>query len=337
MRARLYSCVSLDEMHPALARYLTSDVPQSARFEEGDHCFHWNRAHMPLKGGGIHKWLKARFYPHHEKKTGKRDKRTKLVGSSTQQGITVDNQLALAVEGQKPRRWSAMTRALLDWWKQRGHTLQACQVPVQLVTQSWESPRMTKADVITRCEHDGTLWLWEVKTGAPIGLNTKHEFFKAAPLQDVPCTERHIWFLQLHYTHQALETMAGLHIDGGARVIQVHARKGQRNLIIEEHAPPAWLTTRVPLRAVQPRPSGVPIVLETKTTGPRKREREEQETPKEQWARIWQTTKPAAKSVSNVPYISASDRWRIEDPNAERKKSKWEEEQDRIAEGGGMK
>lgn len=206
---------------------------------------------------------------------------------------------------------------------------------------------MTKADVITRCERDGTLWLWEVKTGAPIAFHISQGNFTREPLADIPCTEKHIWLLQLHYTHQALETMAGLHIDGGARVIQVHARKGQRNLIIEEHAPPAWLTTRVPLRVVQPRPSGVPVVLGARDAVPKKREREEPEPEDPEpsvpakWSRIWQT-KPTVKTVSRVCLTSPWDLWRIDDPDwnlpqGERKKSKWEEEQDRIAEGGGMK
>jgi hypothetical protein len=267
----LYSCASLESLAPSLVRYLHSKVAQTARFSDETHCFHYTKEDgRSVQCGGIHTLLKALFYAHHQSNRSQRDHaRVNVVGSSAAQGQLIDAQLDLAVEGKKPegrKKWHRMTTALLEFWKARGHTLQATQVPVELAN-GWG--RMTKADVITRCEADGKLWLWEIKTGYPIGFYREQGRFKGVPFQDVPCTQQNIWFLQLHYTHQALHTSAGIHIEGGARILQVYAKKGEKKLLVEERAPPQWLTSRVPLWAP---PLGVPVV--------RKRVREEEENDK---------------------------------------------------------
>jgi hypothetical protein len=281
-RKMLYSCASLDSLDPSLARYLHSEVPQSARFSDETHCFHYTKDQRAVQCGGIHTLLKALFYSHYQSNRSQRDHaRVNVVGSSAAQGQLVDAQLDLAVEGREPpakQKWHRMTLALLEFWKARGHTLQATQVPVELAN-GWG--RMTKADVITRCEADGKLWLWEIKTGYPIGFYRKQKWFRSAPLLDVPCTQENIWFLQLHYTHQALHTSAGVRIEGGARILQVYAKKGEKQLHVEERAPPEWLTSRVPLWAP---PLGVPV--------PRKRPATEPTTVREkEWKDRWSTKK----------------------------------------------
>lgn len=268
MRAALFSCASVETLDPQLQRYLQSEVPQSARYSDVTKCFHYTKDGREVMVGGIHNWLRTLYYPDHKSNRSKRNHgRTALVGSTKEQGQRVDAELQLAVEGRKPegrKRWHPMTAALLQWWRSRGHVLQACQVPVELAN-GWS--RMTKADVITRSVADGKLWLWEVKTGWPVGfyLSSKEQpTFSGAKFGDIRCTEENVWYLQLHYTHQALETMAGLRIEGGARIIQVYARKGQKQLLVEERVPPPWLTTRVPLR-VRPL-EGVPVVVLGKRT-----------------------------------------------------------------------
>lgn len=255
----LYSCASLETLDPSLARYLHSEVPQTARYSEETHCFHYRKDQRAVQCGGIHTLLKSLFYNHYEPNRSQRDHaRVNVVGSNPAQGQLVDDQLGWAVEGKQPptkKKWHRMTLALLDYWKAKGHTLQAAQVPVELAN-GWG--RMTKVDMITRCEADGKLWLWEIKTGYPIGFYREQKFFERAPFLDIPCTQQNIWFLQLHYTHQALHTSAGIRIEGGARILQVYAKKREKKLYIEERAPPAWLTSRVPLWAP---PLGVPVVM----------------------------------------------------------------------------
>ena len=258
----LYSCASIDILDPQLARYLHSQVPQTAHFNEETHCFHYTKDQRAVQCGGIHTLLKQVFYPHYQSNRSQRDHaRVNVVGSNAAQGQRIDAELDLAVEGKKPTKgkWHRMTLALLEYWKARGHTLQATQVPVELAN-GWA--RMTKADVITRCEADGKLWLWEIKTGYPVGFYREQKKFAAAPFKDVACTQQNIWFLQLHYTHQALHTSAGLRIEGGARILQVYAKTGVKQLFVEERVPPAWLTSRVPLWAP---PLGVPVIRKRPT------------------------------------------------------------------------
>lgn len=261
----LYACASVETLHPALTKYLHSEVPQSARYSDTTKCFHYLKDGREVQCGGIHTWLQEIYYKHYKFNRSQRNhKRTKLVGSTKAQGQRVDDELMLAVEGRQPagrKQWHPMTVALRQWWRARGHTLQACQVPVELAN-GWT--RMTKADVITRCEADGKLYLWEIKTGAPVGFYVAQGKFQGAQFADVRCTHENIWYMQLHYTHQALETMAGLRIEGGARILQVRAEKGRKSFVIEERAVPQWLTSRVPLR-VRPL-EGVPVVLRGKRT-----------------------------------------------------------------------
>lgn len=255
-------------MHPALAVYLEGEVARSARYDEKTKCFHYTKGGdgREIQCGGIHNWLRTLFYPHYKNNRSRRNHGSvSIVGSSHQQGVLVDSQLQMVAEGKEvpPKKLHKMTSAILTWLRERGHELQAAQVPVELA-QGWS--RMTRADLITRCKVDGRLWLWEIKTGFPVGFFRKQGTFSSAPLDDVPCTQENIWLLQVHYTHQALCTMARLPIEAGcARVLQVYAKKqGQPHqkspvLVVEERAPPAWLTSRVPLLAPPPLGLGVPV------------------------------------------------------------------------------
>lgn len=252
-------------MHPDLATYLEGEVARSARYDEKTKCFHYTRGGgdgREIQCGGIHNWLRTLFYPHYKSNRSRRNHGSvSIVGSSHKQGVLVDTQLQMVAQGKEipPKKLHKMTSAILEWLRARGHELQAAQVPVELA-QGWS--RMTRADLITRCTADGRLWLWEIKTGFPVGFFRAQGTFANDPLGDVPCTQKNIWLLQLHYTHQALCTMARLPIEAGcARVLQVYAKKqGQGSaLVVEEHAPPPWLTSRVPLLAPPPLGLGVPV------------------------------------------------------------------------------
>jgi hypothetical protein len=252
-------------MHPALSAYLESEVARSAHYNEQTQSFHYTKHGRPIQCGGIHGWLRTLFYSHYVRNRSDRNhKQVSLIGSTHTQGKLVDAQLEAITRGKMSmthRKMHKMTRAIVEWLHARGHTLEAAQVPVELA-QGWG--RMTCADLITRNKADGKLWVWEIKTGFPVGFYRSQGNFANAPLEDVPCTQQNIWFLQLHYTHQALCTMARLPIEGGcSRILQVYLKKQGRGkpaaLIVEEHAPPAWLTARVPLMAPPPLGLGVPV------------------------------------------------------------------------------
>jgi hypothetical protein len=139
--------------------------------------------------------------------------------------------------GKAPKRAHKMTKSLLHYWiKEKKHTLQASQLPVE-IEGGWN--KMTQADIITRDEITGDLYLWEVKTGFPVGGFRQQDNFKA-PLADVKCTKYNIWQLQLYYTRQALE-QKGLRFKE-ANVIQIYEKKKERELIIKIHPQEDWLS-----------------------------------------------------------------------------------------------
>jgi hypothetical protein len=177
--------------------------------------------------------------------SGKRRWRTTQVkGSSSGVGKRVDMELMHHCNpslGLKPAKvLHKFTAKLLHLWTvEMKHTIQACQLPLLLVG---EHNAMTQADVITRDERTGELWLWEVKTGMPVSL---HRINKTTPkmrgvFSSVPCTKFNAWHLQLHLTRKACVS-AGIPI-ANARVIQISERKfkGSTVLEVKQHQPPAW-------------------------------------------------------------------------------------------------
>lgn len=216
---------------PALGAYLQLPVVKSASFSEADDRYHYTKHGQQVACGGLVQTLKYRFYQHYKDNRSKRRKGTRVRGSNKKQGKLVDAQLLQYVHvGKKPKRCTKMTTALLDYWHSKGHTLEAAQLPVELV--QWN--KMTQADVITR--KNNQLYMWEVKTGFPIGGFRKQAFF-SAPLHKVPCTKYNIWQLQMHYTMQGLRQQ-GLPIKAG-NVIQVYSKDGKMQVKVHEEEP--WL------------------------------------------------------------------------------------------------
>jgi hypothetical protein len=111
----------------------------------------------------------------------------------------------------------------------------AAQVPVRI--DAW---RMTRADVLTRDDKSGKLWMWEVKTGMAASLHDKQGTMRIIA-GHVPCTKANAWQLQCEYTRRALVEQAGLPIVG-ARVIQIYeSRKPGNEIEVKEHRTAPWL------------------------------------------------------------------------------------------------
>jgi hypothetical protein len=237
-----YALCASGKQHPQLQSYVaTSSVPASAYFNERFHCYAYRTAQGALVNcGGLIEALRARYYPHvnaaQEAAKKRRWRSVKIQGSSATIGKRVDAQLLHCVQmGALPKRPHKWSKALAAHWRAMGHTLQAAQLPV--VIMQWN--RLTQADMITS-DAQGRLWLWETKTGVPVGATRKNGTFALAPFEGVPCTKYAQWQLQLYFTRQALETSAGLQIYE-ARVIQIYSEKGRAEPIIKVHEQPSWI------------------------------------------------------------------------------------------------
>lgn len=225
------------EMHPALAQYTATEFFARATFDvQRETYVAPYQGRMVVHCGLIAK-VRARHYLNYRsgKERKSRRGRTNIKGSSCNLGMRVDRELVAFVAQKKnqPLR-HPLTAALLRYWFGCGHRLVAAQLPVRVKSFAC---CMTQADIITM-DSVGRLWLWEVKTGAPIGF-----FRKDAPLQNVrgepvPCTGLAVWQLQLAYTRRALIDSAMLPI-AEARIIQVHEqRKGP--VVTKVYELPEW-------------------------------------------------------------------------------------------------
>lgn len=226
------------ELDPNLWNYLNGPFCSQVRFNSSARKYTLVRGGAPLLFAGLLSQLKWRFYPHYRENRSRRKRGTHVRGSNSAQGKRVDAQICAVVAsgGKRPkRRLNRLTVALLDYWEDNGHELQAGQIPAEV--SLWD--RVTQADVITRHARTGRLWMWEVKTGAPVGFYRKQGKFRA-PLHAVDCTKRNIWELQRHYTVRAL-IEAGVHISE-SRVIQVHEdrRNAGGEPVLKVHTPPPW-------------------------------------------------------------------------------------------------
>jgi hypothetical protein len=246
--ALLFTSVSTDKLHPSLARHLASTRAQTARFDDVAGTYTFQKAGGTRSCGGLINLLKHRYYPDYKDNRSKRKWKTVNVkGSTAAQGKRVDAQIAAYVgSGVVPTRLCPMAKALLDYMHSKGHQMQAAQVPVEIPDNG--VLKLTQADLITR-DNDGKLWLWECKTGAPVGFKRKQGKFKGDLLGDVDATKRNIWHLQLHHTYLALKA-AGVEISE-ARVIQVNEERKQEGLhFVTIYVPPEW-TTRIVLQNQQ--------------------------------------------------------------------------------------
>lgn len=215
---------------------LTNDKYKSFSF------FHAGFTHT---GGGIHSLLEKTFYSHYKMNRSRRNHKTVHVrGSNSDKGKTVDRQITewarLGGRGKRPKRLNKLAAALMKHLEDMGHIPQAAQLPVMI--PDTRPHRMTQSDLITR-DGFGRLWLWEVKSGYPVGGFRKQGVLDRGVAdkkgEPVPCTKHSIWQLQLHFTRNALEA-AGINI-AEARVIQVHEDKRKDKPIVTIHDQAEWV------------------------------------------------------------------------------------------------
>lgn len=242
-----YSVTTNVTPHASITAHTASDFCATAHYSDALKQYVYRvRGVQPVHCYGVKSNMRYRYLPNQFKEmSGKRRWRTtKVKGSTSAVGKRVDAELvdylAPLAGPKKPLTRHKFTVKLIHLWTvEMKHTLQACQLPMLLEGQH---NAMTQADVITRDERTGELWLWEVKTGMPVSL---HRVNKAAPnmrgvLSDVPCTKFNAWHLQLQLTRKAC-VAAGIPI-AHSRVVQIFERKSKGSTVLEvkQHLPPVW-------------------------------------------------------------------------------------------------
>lgn len=229
-----------DTLEPSLKKHLTSHFAVNASHSAESGCYTFSEPsnpHLRIHVGGLIGKARKLHYPHHKRSTRKRKYATHAKGSTAKQGVSVHEQLRDSLTGKAPRH--RMARAILEYWAERGETLQACEVPVWV-----EQLRCaTQADCITRDKH-GQLVLYEIKTGYPIGGFTKQGVLRGVPGRNgIPNTVMNHWQLQLRYTQLAL-VQSGVAI-ARACVLQIHdyKKKGasETELKLKVRKQPPWV------------------------------------------------------------------------------------------------
>lgn len=171
--------------------------------------------------------------------------------SSKGDGSKADKQLEAAIaKGAFPDASSSdYARSVWEHWASIGHVPILSQLPVVLT----KANVCTAGDYFTRCEADGTLHLWELKTGWPLPLVSEKEasHWFSAPLDGVKDTPQNRWQLQVEMTRIAYEREMGMKIDA-CHVIHawlerrlgydVYATKVKVLSLLEDLDPPGWPT-----------------------------------------------------------------------------------------------
>jgi hypothetical protein len=221
----------------ALNTYLGGEFASTMRYDEHLARFTYREAGVVREAGGLLGWVKALHYPHYieGQPPGAKSRIKSGKPSNAAQGIRIDEDIQALVQGDLTQALHPMSAALLSHWQAKGHAVVAAQVPVRVNAQ-----RLTKADVMTRDNKTGKLWVWEVKSGMPAALHDKQERMRHI-LGNVPCSKANQWALQCEYTRLALVHNAGLSI-AGARVIQVwESWRAGGAIEVKEHRSPGWV------------------------------------------------------------------------------------------------
>jgi len=222
-------------LSPTLSVYLKSELVKSAHFDPERKCYVVKRNGAIQNCAGLKSALKKRYYSHYRDNRSRRKwKSVQVKGSSSAQGKRIDKELSWACAG-KLDQCHPMTTALLAYWEKNGHTLVAAQVPVAITAFGG---RVTQADILT-VGPENELYVWELKTGMPVGFNRTQQYFsKGSGADTVKCTKLNIWHLQLVYTVNGLKA-AGVPV-AHARIIQIYDHK-KKGLEIKVHEPPSWI------------------------------------------------------------------------------------------------
>ena len=226
-------------LEPSLWAYLQGPFCHQVRFDASARCYVLTRGGTRLTFSGLLSQLKWTYYPKYKDNRSRRKRGTYVRGSNSEQGKNTDARICqvIAAGGKRPARLNKFARVILDYWEDNGHQLQAGQVPVEL--EVWG--RITQADAITRHKRTGKLWMWEIKTGYPVGAHMKQGKFNA-PLGHVDATKMNIWELQRHFTVQGL-VEAGVQIRE-SRIIHVHVdRRNGSEPLVKVRKPAPWTRT----------------------------------------------------------------------------------------------
>lgn len=233
-----------NKLHPSISKYIEqSELVKTSGFDNESGCYYFEKNGKPIQCGGLLTSLARKHYPHVKTDVvvGKQNRRKKSVnvrGSSSAQGKRVDKEIGEILNGTRSMGRNKLTNALLQHWVHMGHTLLVSQLPVEI--PGWD--KMTQADLITRCDADGSLHLWEIKTGMPIGLYRKDGMLCGQAFQNVPYTKFNAWHLQLQYTRACLEKSASIPIPiAQSHVIQVYETKKEPFIVVKQHEPPKWI------------------------------------------------------------------------------------------------
>lgn len=218
--------------NPRLKAYLESPRVASIQFVGGKG----KHAYYTMDGkryGGIHSKLKSMYYPNYERKKRRFSKsihRAKKA-SSKQLGKTIDKQIFNFVLKPDKKPKNPLARALVEYWIQLNHSVQAAQVPVYIE----DLDRVTQADVITE-DQFGRLWMWEVKSG--FNRSQKQGFLLHFKEGEVPNKDSNHWELQRHFTHLGL-AKSGLPLFA-SHVINVY-QNGDASIEVKKRKVPKWI------------------------------------------------------------------------------------------------
>lgn len=229
-KTKLFFSLQNDKLEPTLGKHLSSVTVQTAAFNKKSGKYQFMKHGRIIECGGLTRFLKRSFYPNYKDNRSKRQwKKTKVKGSSKRQGKVVHAQVARSIE-KKVQKPHAMTSKILHFFKEKGHVLQAAEVPVELHGLN----KLTQADLITR-DQTGNLWLWELKTGMPTGFFRKQG--ELLRFKNIEATKLNCWQLQLAYTRKALE-LSGVKISQ-ARILHIYEHKND-GLIVKEYNLENW-------------------------------------------------------------------------------------------------
>lgn len=198
--------------------------------------------------GGLHARMKSKFF-----KKIELPKVTKIVGkprrlpSSKGEGSRADKSLERAIkEGAFPDNASPYGRAVWDHWTEMGHVPVMAQLPVVMTRANL----CTAGDYFTVSTEDGSLHLWELKTGWPLPAAAApgQPGTMSAPLSLVENTAVNRWQVQVELTRMAYEREMGMKIDAAHVIHAWQEREEGRHeyttrVKVIEHAdlsPPGW-------------------------------------------------------------------------------------------------
>ena len=231
------------ELHKEIVKYMKIDLMSKVDHEGGKHGQYTIPSGTPgcfKRFPGLINKIKRRFYSDYI--PCKRRRRTKKKGSGVKVGAAADKYITNAIledrcDEKFPKRCSMYAKKALIFWRERGHQLQAAQLPVIMK----KNKCITQGDYFTVKKNAVgllELWMWELKTGWPPGASGRKQKKFTRPLDEVNCSPFNIWQLQRQFTHWAYEEELGIKIHA-SRILHIYKHE-DKGMIAIERAPPKW-------------------------------------------------------------------------------------------------